>query len=470
MQYFYQRAPFKVKGTNWPSWVEKWNLPSNVTPEAAIAKHSVPNLLTRLHEDLPLQVAEHRGRFDLGKGVQECSMPGMLNAVSRDKKHYSNFMEGDMSFSADKVPFVLHEFNLHRTCEVDKQIQHMHSTEIKEYELLIRETRGGRHSEHSFQRTGEQIPTCEEYFDGAIAANPGVTIFADARDGEAGLAVAWLSHRAHKYKNNVALLMYSFQMNNVEEFEKLVEAADPAADWRETVAIIPCVFPEELGKLAQLIGHKDLTIENLRAGGKAWIDGFLKLDKPAERMRIIAMQTMMSGVTCEMLPENVSEKVLTAFRAEEAAMQIVNYIKTDTEVREIYPHIKISTGTRSYVYSTKIRSSGKRAYYGINLHSSRPVRWENDERRWIREGYALVGNAAKHAHFVISDRWSDDIAVAEWRELGIEPPLHFRCPHYDTYYDDDVDDDQSIMSGGTPDDVGEDDDGYETDPTVYDDE
>ena len=151
-------------------------------------------------------------------------------------------------------------------------------------------------------------------------------------------------------------------------------------------------------------------------------------------------------------------------------MDIVSYIKTDPSVREVYPHIKISTGTRAYVYSTKVKSTGKRNYYGINLHSSQPRIWEIDERRLIREGYALPGNAAAHADWVISDRWEDDIAVAEWRERGVEPRLHFRCPHYDTYFKDDIDDDQSILSSGDFDEDSDDEDGYQTDATVYDDD
>lgn len=442
-------------------------LPSDITIEEAIAKHSVPSLLTKLHLDLPLQVAEHRGRFNLGKGEQECSMPGMRNAVSMKSVFHSNFMEADMSFSFDKVPFVLHEFNLYRTCEIDAQIQHMHSDDVKKYELLIRETRGRRHSKKSVRRTGEHIPTCEEYFDGAIEDNPGVTILADARDAEAGLAVAWLSHRP-KYHQNVALLLYSFQIQNVDEFVKLVNAANPAPDWRATVALIPCVFPEELPKLAKQIGRGDIEKEDLLAGGKAWINGFLKLNQPNERMRIIAMQSMISGVSCKQLPSSASDIVLRAFRSEEATMDLVSYIKHDPSVRAIFPHIKISTGTRAYVYSTKIKATGKRNYYGINLHSSQPRLWEKDERRFIRQGYAIPGNAAAHADWVISDRWEDDIAIAEWKERGIYPSVHFRCPHYDTYYSDDIDDDQSILSSGELDEDSDDDDSYLTDTTELD--
>lgn len=437
-------------------------LPSDITPEEAIAKHSVPNLLEKLHLDLPLQVAEHRGRFNLGKGEQECSMPGMRNAVAKTSEYHSNFMEADMSFSFDKVPFVLHEFNLYRTCEIDQQIQHMHSDEVKKYELLVRETRGRRHSKTMFRKTGEKIPTCEEYFNGAIAENPGVTILADARDAEAGLAVAWLSHRP-KFHQNVALLFYSFQIQNVEEFIKLVEASDPAPDWRKTVALIPCVFPEEMGKLATQIGRSNLEKSDLLEGGKAWINGFLKLNEPDARMRVIAMQSMMSNVKCEQLPASVSETVLRAFRSEEAIMDLVDYIKTDPIVRRIYPHIKISTGTRAYVYSTKIKNTGKRNFYGINLHSSQPRIWENDDRRHIREGYALPGNAAKKADWVISDRWEDDISIVEWREKGVDPSVHFRCPHYDTYYLDDSRDDNSVLNIGEFEEESDGEDGYLTD-------
>lgn len=139
-------------------------------------------------------------------------------------------------------------------------------------------------------------------------------------------------------------------------------------------------------------------------------------------------------------------------------------------LRNVYPNIKISTGTRAYVYSTKVESTGKRNYYGINLHSSQPKICEKDQRKLIRQGYALPGNAAANADWVISDRPEDDIDIAEWRERGVEPRLHFRCPHYDTYFTDDIDDEQNILSNGEYDEDSEDDNGYKTDATEYDDD
>nr|BAB16129.1 riorf10 [Rhizobium rhizogenes] len=115
-----QRKPFLVKGTCWPEWKLEWDLPNGVTADEVLARHSVPNLLERLEETLPLQVIEHRGMYNLGKRVQECTETSLLAALGEIGRR--NLSELDAALSSDDVPIASHDFNLWRVSALPDQL------------------------------------------------------------------------------------------------------------------------------------------------------------------------------------------------------------------------------------------------------------------------------------------------------------------------------------------------------------
>lgn len=79
-------------------------------------------------------------------------------------------------------------------------------------------------------------------------------------------------------------------------FVEAVKGVSPAPDWRETVALMPVIFPHELPRLARLTDLGDIAVEDLYTAGKVWIDSMLK-----QSMRIAAVQIMMARVKSDQL-------------------------------------------------------------------------------------------------------------------------------------------------------------------------
>ncbi|GAJ95539.1 hypothetical protein RRH01S_12_00960 [Rhizobium rhizogenes NBRC 13257] len=417
-----QRQAILNYGKVWPSWEIHWDLPPDVTSEQVLAQHSVPNLLNKLKEDLPLQVFEHRGMYNWGEDVQECTETSLLTALGEAGKR--NLSELDAALTSDNVPAVFHEFNPWRVTTLpDRLVRDLHSSQIRNATVIIRDVELGKHS-HTYTVTKDVVPFVEPLLDKVFKVNPNATIFLDGREFEAHIIAAWLSHRP-RYHQRVILLFYSFRYGGGEAFVDAVQQEKPALNWRETVAVTPVLFPEELPKLASQIGLGDLNEDDLYLGGRSWIYSML-----SQKMRIVAVQIMMARVTFSQMKGSENLAVIRAFNADHAAVRLAHYVKNDPDVRAMCPYLKLSTGTRAYVFSSNM-ADGKRAYFGIDFISSRERQWETDQRKWIRRGYATPGNAAEIADWVISDRSEDDMAIWQWRRHGVERKVDFRCPHLD---------------------------------------
>jgi hypothetical protein len=412
-----------VAGTVWPDYKIEWDLPEGVSQEQVLAQHSAKNLLERLRETLPLQVWEHRGMYSWGAGIQECTLGSMITALGPVGQR--NLSEFDAALTKDLQPAPFHEFNTWRVTELpDRLIRDMASSEVEGARIIIREVGPDGHTER-YRRTEDTVVLTETALDKIFAINPEATIFLDAREFEAHLIVAWLSHRP-RYHNRIVVLLYSFKYFDGDHFVEWVEKAEPAANWRETVAMTPVVFPEELPKMARFFGLGTTKEYDLFDGGKAWLNSFFK-----HTARWVAAQVMMSMVTEEQLEGSTDPEVIQAFTEQFAATRLGHYVKNDPDLREKLPYLKLSTGTRSYVYSSL--KNDERRYWGINFLTGRDREWETDPRKHIRYGYATPGKAAALADWIISDRSEDDMAIQQWRMRNIEPKVDFRCPHLDAY-------------------------------------
>lgn len=162
-----------MKGTGWPRWEIQWDLPAGVTSDEVLARHSVPHLLERLEEQLPLQVIEHRGMYNLGKGVQECTETSLLTALGGMERR--NLSELDTTLTSDNLPVVSHDFNTWRISTLpDRLIRELHSADVKNIPVIIREVSNGEITE-SYTVTNDIIPFLEPLwirFSTSIQAQP----------------------------------------------------------------------------------------------------------------------------------------------------------------------------------------------------------------------------------------------------------------------------------------------------------
>nr|QEG97126.1 hypothetical protein AgrTiCFBP2178_00001 [Agrobacterium tumefaciens] len=392
-----------------------------------LARHSVPHLLERLEEQLPLQVIEHRGMYNLGKGVQECTETSLLTALGGMERR--NLSELDTTLTSDNLPVVSHDFNTWRISTLpDRLIRELHSADVKNIPVIIREVSNGEITE-SYTVTNDIIPFLEPLLDKVFDVNPGATFFLDGRDFEAHIITAWLSRRP-KYRQRVVLLFYTFEYSSGEAFFDAVKQVSPEPDWRETVALMPVIFPQELPRLAKLIDLSDIAVEDLYEGGKIWIDSMLR-----QPMRVVAVHIVMARVKPEQLGLCDKPEIVRAFNADYAAVRLAYYVKDNPEVRKMRPHLKLATATRCYDFSAQLEN-GEKAEFSINIRTGRPMPRETDERKYIRRGYGIPGNAAAIADWVISDRSEDEMSFWEWRNKGVPRRVDHHCPHLDVIEQD----------------------------------
>nr|WP_172690993.1 glycerophosphodiester phosphodiesterase family protein [Agrobacterium larrymoorei]ASK49428.1 hypothetical protein [Agrobacterium larrymoorei] len=119
-------------------WELEWDLPAGTSVSEVLARYSTPNLLQKLDEKLDVQVVEHRGMFNLGKGIQECTKTAILSAIGEGHR---NLCEIDIALTADGVPIVAHEFNVFRVAALDedKPVRKFLSHQIVGRPVIIRE-------------------------------------------------------------------------------------------------------------------------------------------------------------------------------------------------------------------------------------------------------------------------------------------------------------------------------------------
>nr|GMD61696.1 agrocinopine synthase [Ipomoea batatas]GMD64788.1 agrocinopine synthase [Ipomoea batatas] len=416
-----QRKPRKVEGSAWPAWTLEWDLPADIDVATVLARHSQPRLLERLGENLPLQVIEHRGMFNMGQGVQECTKSSLLAALGGGGR---NLTELDVCLTSDRVPIVSHDLNSWRISSMDdKLFSEIDSSHLKDVPVIIREVSNGEILE-KYRRTPDCIPFLESALESVFSVNPDATVFLDGRNYEAHLIVAWLSHRS-QFHLKIVLIFYTFGYLSGDAFVQAVVNANAAPGWRKMIALMPAVFPEELCRLCQLKVVADPSVDDLYLAGKDWIDSVLSQD-----MWVVAVHIVFSGVTKDMIGPAAGSNVVLAFDADEAAMKLAYYVKDDPDIRLTRPHLKFVSVTRCYDFAS-VLNDGKRGEYSINIKTGRSVRHETDDRRNIRWKKGTPGNTAAIADWVISDRSEDEMAFYEWKLRGVIREVNHICPHLD---------------------------------------
>lgn len=391
------------------------------SPEV-LARHSVPKLLERLEENLPLQVIEHRGMFNLGNRIQECTASSLLAALGQGGR---NLSELDVCLTSDNIPVVSHDLNTWRVSEKlgDNFFNEIHSSDINNVPVIIREVSNGIIQDR-YRETIDHIPLLDEILGKVFSANPDATIFLDGRNYEAHVIVAWLSHRP-VYHQRAVVLFYTFEYPDGGAFVDAVLTAQPASDWRKSIALMPALFPEELCRLARLRQVSEPTVDDLYLAGKAWIDSLLMQD-----MRVVAVHVVFSEVSRNLLDRVVDKDVLLAFDSDQAAVRLAHYVKEDTMIKAKRPHLKFAAVTRCYDFAALL-NSGERAEFSIDINTGRARPHETDERKHIRWRKGTPGNSATIADWVISDRSEDEMAIWEWRNQGIDREVSHLSPHLD---------------------------------------
>ncbi|WCK69419.1 glycerophosphodiester phosphodiesterase family protein [Agrobacterium tumefaciens] len=407
-------------------WELEWDLPDGTSVSDVLARYSTPNLLQKIDEKLHVQVVEHRGMYNLGKGIQECTKKAILSAIGEGRR---NLCEIDIALTADGVPIVAHEFNVFRVAALDedKPVRKFLSHQIVGRPIIIREIENGKISETNYRVTDQTISTLEDILDSAIQVNPHATFILDGREDEAHLIVAWLSYRS-AYFGKVALLFYTFKYTDGVHFVQLVESADPEPRWRQTVPLMPMLFPMEMVRIAKNLGHSHPTSDEIYEAAKRWIDSVL-----AQDICIFAVQTMLSYVSEDTLEDAATEDERLAYRASEASARLAYYVKFDRDVKKARPNLKLSTGTRTYDFSAV--TQGIRLQFHNEFFTGREETWDTDLRHYIRSRQGTPGIPLLHdlPDLVISDRSEDDMALLAWKNAGVERRVDVQAPHLDVY-------------------------------------
>ena len=224
------------------------------------------------------------------------------------------------------------------------------------------------------------------------------------------------------YHQSIVLLFYSFRYPDGKYLADAIEEEGAPANWRKTVALCPAMFPDQFCKLAIGKHYAKQGEDALYTRAKWWLDSMLK-----QGMRIVAVLIMLSRVKRSDIKDRTNELVVNAFEAEFAAERLANYVKKDRQVRALYPNLKLASATRAYVFSSII--DNERVFFGINMFTGQPTRWEDDERQLIRKGYATAGN--RLADWTISDAPEDDMAADAWEDYGSPRQLGFDAPQFD---------------------------------------
>ncbi|QYA10289.1 glycerophosphodiester phosphodiesterase family protein [Agrobacterium larrymoorei] len=414
--------PFEVDGTSWKSYHISWNLPSGESIDDLLRRHSVPNFLQHLSDpDLAIQVVEHRGIYNFGAGIQECTHTSIHNAIGHDR----HLIELDAAMTCDGVFIACHDFTPWRVAQVEnKFVREFHSTELVGLPVIIREIEDGEVSENNFVVTNDTIQTIEEILASALAANPYVTFFVDVREDELPYFVRWISYHP-EYSQNVVVNFYTFNYRDPETIVQEIEVLAPRSDWMENVALMPVIFGEELSALALHQGRRAPYDEDaLFTAGETWIDAVAR-----KGLRLVAVNTIYTSISYEMLGENSPSAAWNAFRANQAAERLGEYIRSDDGyLKSLYPHLKLVNNTRTYDYASNVR--GRLKFFNFGFGDGLGNEWENHEQKYIRRGRATPGN--KKCDIIISDRSEDDISYLAWEAYGFAHQVNFRTPHLET--------------------------------------
>ncbi|WP_333722902.1 agrocinopine synthase [Agrobacterium tumefaciens] len=362
--------------------------------------------------------------FNLGKRVQECTETSLLTALGGEGGR--NLTELDVCLTLDNVPIVSHDLNTWRISTLtDRLFREIHSSDIDKVPVIIREVSKGEILEQH-RVTVDFIPFLKNALERIFSTNPDSTIFLDGRNHEAHVLVAWLSHR-RQYHQRVVLLFYTFEYLDGDAFVDAVVKAQPAPDWRKSIALMPAVFPEELCRLAHLCKVAGPTVDKLYLAGRAWIDSVLRQD-----MRIVAVHVVFSNVTEDCFGQFVDPDVRLAYESDQAAVRLAYYVKNDPAIKAKRPHLKFTAVNRCYDFASFLED-GERAEFSIDIKTGRSRRHETDERKYIRWKKGTPGNTAAIADWVISDRPEDEMAIWEWRNQGINREVNHLSPHLDVY-------------------------------------
>lgn len=332
-------------------------------------------------------------------------------------------IEIDVKLTRDDQIIVVHDFGTKRVTNLPVQPwRELALHEVENAFLTIREIERGAFTDH-YRVTHDRIITLDTFLKAAFKVNPHATIFVDTNEDETAIVVAWLSHNKH-YLNHVAVMFYSHQYQTGQALSNAIDRAGAASDWRATVPLLPNLYPEELPVLAHVYGTLDLNYEALLDAGNTWIGGFV-----AEKMRIVAFLMLIANLDPnEQVTGPLTDPDALASATDRAAIHIMKHVSDQ------YPKVKLASGTRSYIFRSEITPS-EHIYYTTDLWTGLPLCWPKDDAWWhIRKHRATPGNAARaiDLDLVISDRPFDDIALRQWRNIGIDRKVNFDFPLLNT--------------------------------------
>ncbi|MCF1450784.1 agrocinopine synthase [Agrobacterium vitis] len=352
--------------------------------------------------------------FDLGYGIQECTKSSILNAI-REGRH---LIELDVAMTSDGVFIACHDFTPWRVAEVEeKTVREFHSSEIVGQPVIIREIVEGIVSDNDVVSTQDTICTIEDILNTAFAENPNITFFLDVREDEFHPFVSWISYFP-QYLENVVVIFYTFKYRNPNSITAIIDNEGPADGWKEKVAIMPMIFPEELPRLAREQDRDPDDEDDLFAAGETWIDAVAQ-----QGFRLIALQTVFTDVSYIQLDPGSAAQ--GAFKENQASARLASYVREGNYLKGMYPNLKLVNLTRSYDYSAKI--DGVRRYFNYKFREGREKEWESHEQKFIKRGYATPGN--KNCDIITSDRSEDDMAWLTWYAYGTAYGTNFNAPH-----------------------------------------
>ncbi|KAG9311284.1 hypothetical protein JVU11DRAFT_8372 [Chiua virens] len=380
-------VPIAAEDSVWPDDHSELVLPHGVTKAQALAKHSMPHLLTNFDPaSSPVQLVAHRGLPDYAKAIPDNCMPALQKATAGEREGGGNLVELDPLWIRGE-PYVMHDMSGDRQTLVQGPWSEWIPEPKEEMpKYIVRNVEGSEFTEKYFL-TDLRVTHLEECIRDILSRNPAATLFLDGRDSAAAELVALIS-RQPAYQNNVLVQVYPYVYPDGSTFESRVNNVFPHADssWKETVAILPVLNPDTLPILAHLPFQSD-NYSALYNAGKQWIISMVET-----KMRVFGLGFPLSGIghsdrvnlgTNEF--HDLAGNLVVDHRVKSTYLQDRVLLDLATWAKRTYPSLAIVMVSITYGWPRGAASQG-------------------------RELMAIPGNPVKHgAHIVICDRMTDNL-------------------------------------------------------------
>lgn len=267
----------------WPQVDEESTVSPLYQNEEVYSSLQTPNLLDAWDIDNPYtEVSSHRGRFNHGASVSENSLSA-IEATLADGNMSS--LEIDVTSTSDRTLVASHDQTPARITLLDDglatpeavKFNKLETSDVVGLPLVERQVdpATGKFTDE-YVVTEDSLATMGTSIEYALKINPDATIFIDARNSDAAMAIAQLSQMPD-IAPNVAVKTYPYTYENggpdliagVEsELDRM--GLDPSkVNWKSMIDVHPVLIPSVIQQRAESLNYQTLV-----NASEEWLESF----------------------------------------------------------------------------------------------------------------------------------------------------------------------------------------------------